>query len=72
MIQKERSVFCEVIIKDIVRKKNRTNMCLVLSDYRDRAVFIRKYKIIVNGNKGKRNELGEFHPFTGYESPYGQ
>jgi len=47
-------------------------MCLVLSDYRDRAVFIRKYKIIVNGNKGKRNELGEFHPFTGYESPYGQ
>jgi hypothetical protein len=34
-------------------KKIYINMCLILNDYRDRAVWINKYKIIVNGNKEK-------------------
>ena len=38
VIQEERSIFWDVIISVIVRKKVRINMCLILNDYGDKAV----------------------------------
>jgi hypothetical protein len=51
LIQRERSLFWEMIISFIVRKNVHMNMYLILNDYRDRAVWIYKYKSILNGNK---------------------
>ena len=42
VIQEEWSIFLEVIVWVIVRKKNRMNMCLILNGYRERAVWINK------------------------------
>ena len=50
VIQK-RSIFWEVIVPVIVRKKVLMNMCLILNGCRDTTVCIYKDKIIVNGNK---------------------
>jgi hypothetical protein len=47
VIQEERSIFSSV------RKKVHMNMCLVMYGCWDRAVWIDKYHIIVNGNKQK-------------------
>jgi len=47
VIQERRSVFCEVIMLVIVRKKLHLNMRLILNGYRDRAVWIHKRKSIV-------------------------
>ena len=38
VIQEERSIFWEVIVSVIVRKKVDMNMCVILNGYRDRAV----------------------------------
>ena len=38
-------------IIDYCEKQVRMNMCIILSGYRDRTVWIDKYKSIVNGNK---------------------
>ena len=38
VIQEEISIFWEVIVSVIVRKKVHVNMCLILNVYRDRAV----------------------------------
>jgi hypothetical protein len=53
VIQEEMSLFREVILSVIVRKQVDMNMCLIVSGYRDRAVWIYRYKIVVNGNKEK-------------------
>jgi hypothetical protein len=54
MIQEERSVFWEVMVRVIVRKNVHMNMCLILNVYRDRDVRTYKYYSIVNG----KNERG--------------
>ena len=51
VIQKERSVFWEVIIWVVVRKEVRLNMCLMMNDYRNRALKIYKCKSILNGKR---------------------
>jgi hypothetical protein len=38
VIQEERSIFCDVILSVIVRKKVYMSMCLILNVYRDAAV----------------------------------
>ena len=51
MIQKERSIFWEVIVFVILRKKIHMSTCLILNGYWDTAVWIYKHKNNVNGNK---------------------
>jgi len=51
VIQKKRSLLCEVIVTVIVTKSVVINMCLILNMYRDRAARIHEYKGIVTGNK---------------------
>ena len=46
MIQEERSVFWEVIVSVIVRKKVHMNMCLVLTGYRNTAVRVYNAKAL--------------------------
>ena len=41
----------KVIVSVIARKNVHMNTCLILNGYRDRAVWIYKYKSIVNDNK---------------------
>jgi len=47
VIQERRSMFCEVIVSVIVRKKLHLNMRLIPIGYRDRAVWIHKHKSII-------------------------
>ena len=50
-IHTTRSVFWEVIISVVVRKEVRLNMCLMMNDYRNRALKIYKCKSILNGKR---------------------
>jgi hypothetical protein len=54
VIQEDRSILWEVIVLVIVRKKVHMNMCLILNGYWARAVWIYKYKSIVNGTKERQ------------------
>ena len=51
VIQEERSIFWEMIVSIIVRSKVHTTMCIILNAYRNRAVWMYKYKSVVNGNE---------------------
>ena len=51
MIQEVRSLFLEVIVLVILKKKVHMNMCLILNGYRDTAVRTYKYTSNVNGTK---------------------
>jgi len=51
VIQEEKSVFWDVTVLAIVRKIFHMNTCVTLNGYRGKAVWIYKYKGIVNGNK---------------------
>jgi hypothetical protein len=42
------------------KKKVCMYMCVILNGYRDGAVLIYKYKIIVHGNKKRKNTYCEF------------
>jgi hypothetical protein len=44
------SIFCEVIVSVIVRKKSVLNMRLILNGYRDRAFSIHKQKKLIKRN----------------------
>ena len=50
-VSRGKSIFWEVIISVTMRTKAHMKKCLIPSGYRDRAVWIYKYKITVNGNK---------------------
>ena len=51
VIQEEMSIFWKVIISVIVRRNIHRNMCLILSGYRVRAVYIYKQNASVMVNK---------------------
>ena len=51
VIQEERSIFWEVIVSVNVRERVHMNLDLILKFYWDRAVWIYKWKSIVNDNK---------------------
>jgi hypothetical protein len=51
VIQEERSVFREVIVLVIVRKKIHINMCLILNIYQEGAIWTYKYKSNMNDHK---------------------
>jgi hypothetical protein len=53
VIQERRSIYCKVIISDIVRKKMHLKMRLILNGYRHRSVWIHKHKSIVIAYKEK-------------------
>jgi hypothetical protein len=50
VIQEDRSIIWGVIVSVTVRKIH-INLCLILNGYRDKAVWIHRYKNIVNGSK---------------------
>ena len=51
MIQEGRSIFWEVRVLVIVRKKVHMSTCLIPNGYQDRAVGNYRYKSIVSGSK---------------------
>jgi len=53
-IQGERSIFWDGIVLAIVGKNVHMNMCLILNDYVDKAVWIHKCKSIVNEDKQRK------------------
>jgi hypothetical protein len=55
VIQEERSIYWEVIVSVMVRRKVRLNMCLILNGYRDRAVTFESVRFLFVGLDEERS-----------------